>query len=1688
MYKRLEIPPSLELIKGTVYFVRPSDDIKPHCPGETTEHPGDTMGCRLLCLTLLALLAGCFGQPCTLITPNVLRLESEEIIIVDGHNKAFEADVEIQDFPKRSFSLSKQKISLNNGNKFLGTATVMIPSKDLAKDPKTKQYVYVTVKSPVCNMEKVVLLGYQSGYVFLQTDKTIYTPGSTVLYRIFSMDYKMSPVNKAVVIEFLTPENIIVKRDTVKTEGSSGIISLSHKLPELVSVGVWTISAKYEDSPLQNYTTNFEVKEYVLPTFEIQLIPEQKYFHVDSSEFVVDIKAKFLYGKPVYGMAFVIFGVKKDGVKKSLSNTLRRITIQDGDGVAKLKRKDLEAILNEPDILEYTLYLSVTLITDSGSEMVESELEDIHIVKSPFKVLFTKTSKYFKPGMPFDLMVYVTNPDGSPAIRIPVIAEPGGVQGITGAEGTARLTINTASNANSLKVTVKTKFPPIFDAHQATATMTANAYQSGGNYLHIGITASEVKPGDNLAINFNIRNSNAAVQNQIQHFTYVIMNKGRILKADRQPRLQGQALVTMSLPINEEFIPSFRLIAYYIVGNEIVSDSIWVDVKDSCMGTLLVTGNSERDNKAQSPGSAMRLKLQADHKAYVGLVAVDKGVYVLNSKFKMSQKKVWDSVEKSDIGCTSGSGSNNMGVFYDAGLALQSSFQISTQQRSEPQCEVRAARRRRSSAQLIEQKTTYASKYSGSVRTCCTDGMHDNPMGHSCEKRAKNILEGKECVDAFLDCCNYIERKRKEERGLKEIDTDGRSDDDDEYLPDADIVSRSEFPQSWFWKIEQMNERPDNNGISTKVLNLFLKDSITTWEVLAVSLSQNKGICVAKPYEIQVLKDFFIDLKLPYSVVRNEQVEVRAVLYNYGNDKIKVRVELTHNPEFCSLSTAKAKFRQIVDIRPQSSIAVPFILVPLSLGYHDVEVKAAVSGQFLSDGIRKKLKVVPEGVRITKNVKQVTLEPQVKGKDGIQEEKVSALDEKNIVPKTEVETFVTIQGNPIGQLVENAVDGSNLNPLIVVPRGCGEQNMITMTPSVIATIFLDATNQWERIGLNRRDEALKNIRQGYVQQLVFRKPENSYAAFKDRPASTWLTAYVAKVFALAQPLVDIETDVLCGAIKWLILQRQKPDGMFKEEAPVIHQEMVGAITGVSKDVALTAFVLISMLESEKTCTPHVNNLKISIEKGTSFLLGQFPGLKKPYDIAITSYALAIAGAIDHPEKLLSAATDKVKWEEPSSRFITIEATSYALLSLLRLKVYDLTGPIVRWINDQRYYGAVYGSTQATIVMFQALAQYQMDIPALNEIDLDVSLSLPERQAPIKYRINLENALLSRSAETRLNKEFIVKAQGKGQGTLTVMSVYHALVTEKEKECKNFDLTVNVKEEHLVRNAPEGAFQTLSLEICARHLKENDATMSILDVSMMTGFAPDVDSLNKLMKGVDKYISKFEYNKEATDKGSLIIYLDKISHKEQECIKFNVHQIFKVGLIQPASVTVYDYYTPESRCAKFYHVDKDSSLLGTICQNDVCRCAEENCFLQQQLEGEIDAAERLERACAPGVDYVFKARLEEIQKNVNYDNYVMTIVSVIKEGTDENVLDKKRNFVSHIKCRKALNLKQGRDYLIWGVRGDLWDQPSGYSYIIGKDTWIEWWPNDRECQNPENRNQCDDFADLSDNLEINGCPS
>ena len=44
--------------------------------------------------------------------------------------------------------------------------------------------------------------------------------------------------------------------------------------------------------------------------------------------------------------------------------------------------------------------------------------------------------------------------------------------------------------------------------------------------------------------------------------------------------------IAMTLPVTKEMLPSFRIIAYHRDRVEVVSDSVWVDVIDTCMGSV----------------------------------------------------------------------------------------------------------------------------------------------------------------------------------------------------------------------------------------------------------------------------------------------------------------------------------------------------------------------------------------------------------------------------------------------------------------------------------------------------------------------------------------------------------------------------------------------------------------------------------------------------------------------------------------------------------------------------------------------------------------------------------------------------------------------------------------------------------------------------------------------------------------------------------------------------------------------------------------------------------------------------------------------------------------------------------------------------------------------------------------------
>ncbi|TRY87330.1 hypothetical protein DNTS_017205 [Danionella cerebrum] len=619
--------------------------------------------------------------------PNLLRVGSPENILVeaqDYNGDALSVRISVKNFPAKNIEVFSKVVTLPKGTFQILTDIEIPADSNIFSDDEEKHFVFLQAQFPSVTLEKVILVSFQSGYIFIQTDKPIYTPSSTVRYRIFSvMPNLVSPSSEtAVTVDIMNPQNITIESYQLST--SKGVKSTNFILPKLGTTGFWKIIARYTRSPKKTFTAEFEVKEYVLPTFEIKLKTSKSYYYVGSKPTTLEltIEATYLFGQKVYGNAYVIFGVMQGETKTALEHSLQKVTINDGVGTAVLTREMIEKTFKHlTELIGDSIYISVNVLTESGSEMVEAERRGIQIVTSPYTIRFERTAHFYKPGMPFDVAVLVTNPDGTPAGNVEVKITPGDSSGVTKPNGITKVKVNTPGDSRSLTITAKTNDEGLTSEQQDSKTLTAQAYQSianSQNYLHIGIDSPEFEIGDTATVNLYTGKSPGVTN---QDVTYMILSKGQIVKAGRFKR-EGQALVALSLPVTKDMVPSFRFVAYYNVGsNEVVSDSVWVDVKDTCMGKLQLEVKEKKDLKFFDTGKKITLQITGDPGAKVGLVVVDKAVHVLN-KNRLTQTKIWDVVEKHDTGCTGGSGADNMGVFTDAGLAFESNTAGGTKTRT----------------------------------------------------------------------------------------------------------------------------------------------------------------------------------------------------------------------------------------------------------------------------------------------------------------------------------------------------------------------------------------------------------------------------------------------------------------------------------------------------------------------------------------------------------------------------------------------------------------------------------------------------------------------------------------------------------------------------------------------------------------------------------------------------------------------------------------------------------------------------------------------------------------------------------------------------------------------------------------------------------------------------------------------
>lgn len=94
----------------------------------------------------------------------------------------------------------------------------------------------------------------------------------------------------------------------------------------------------------------------------------------------------------------------------------------------------------------------------------------------------------------------------------------------------------------------------------------------------------------------------------------------------------------------------------------------------------------------------------------------------------------------------------------------------------------------------------------------------------------------------------------------------------DEHPTDQDL--RHKFPETWIWKT---NKTTDGSGL----ISSTVPDSMTTWLITGFSINSQYGFALAKPRELIVSQEFFVELNLPYSLRFGEILKLEVIVFNF---------------------------------------------------------------------------------------------------------------------------------------------------------------------------------------------------------------------------------------------------------------------------------------------------------------------------------------------------------------------------------------------------------------------------------------------------------------------------------------------------------------------------------------------------------------------------------------------------------------------------------------------------------------------------------------------------------------------------------------------------------------------------------------------------------------------------------------
>ncbi|KFR00861.1 Alpha-2-macroglobulin, partial [Opisthocomus hoazin] len=994
---------------------------------------------------------------------------------------------------------------------------------------------------------KSVLVKNPESLVFVQTDKPIYKPGQTVLFRIVSLDKDFYPLNEKVEpYFFVDPQrNRVYQWQGVELE--TGLTQLSFPLTSEPIQGTYKIVVQKSFSSYVKHS--FTVKEYVLPKYEV-LVKLPKAITIKDTELPVSVCGLYTYGKPVPGLVNV-------QVCRNFSHSASNCYGKEAEAVCEEFTRQADARGCVSGVVSTKIFqlqrrgyeMGIEVhgkITEDGTGTEMTGTGSCGITSTMSKISFDLLDSQYRPGIPLFGRVKLVNGTNAPianeTIMISVDGDRYKGNYTTDEQGQSWFSIDTTTFTQA-SLEIRADHKPelncydsswITPSYEHAVRRISRFYSASKSFLKIEPKPETLSCGFPTEIQVHYIFTPEAIGEQKKIVIYyLVMAKGGIMLADTHDLTvnPGEAYGTFQLtfPVEAAIAPLARMLVYTTSpSGEVIASSADFQV-ESCLPNKVRLSFAPKEGL---PASNTRLQLHTTPRSLCALRAVDKSVLLMKPEDELSPSSVYDLLPLKEI----------------RGYSFKDYY--------------------------LEEDNVNPCV---SLDNRLLNGFIYVPISPDGEGDAYDIL--KELgLKVFTStkihkpevCQHYpghtMERSYVTALSLLENLDYEITDHMDAGNPVATI--RKYFPETWIWDIVSVNSEGNAD------LDVTIPDTITEWKANAFCTSADTGFGLSPTVSLRAFQPFFVELTLPYSVVRGEAFTLKATVFNYLTACIRVSVSLAESTHFLATPVEKQEESYCICTNERKTVA--WAVTPRSLG----QVEFSVSTEALQDQqpCGNTIVETPEKGRKDTVIRQLLVEPEGTEVETTYNSVLCASEESMsepvslVLPETVVDGSARAYFSVLGDIMGTAMQ--NLHQLLQMPFGCGEQNMVLFAPNIYVLDYLNKTGQ---LSEEVKSKAIGYLVTGYQRQLNYKHWDGSYSTFgphSGQVGNTWLTAFVLKSFAQARPHIFIDEKHIQDALIWLT-QKQKENGCFRSSGTLLNNAMKG---GVNDEITLTAYIVITFLE------------------------------------------------------------------------------------------------------------------------------------------------------------------------------------------------------------------------------------------------------------------------------------------------------------------------------------------------------------------------------------------------------------------------------------------------------------------------------------------------------------------------------